>query len=122
MALMTVNDDDTDDFRSKPRWSARKKLDVVLRLRRSRSPAAPATARWRPASCPGAAPAGAEHRRRYERVAGRRSADRQGGLMNATSIPTLDPPHRLRRPRHARLAPIIEDAVRRVDASLAAVR
>lgn len=34
MALMTVNDDDTDDPRSKPRWSAGKKLDVVLRLLR----------------------------------------------------------------------------------------
>jgi transposase len=34
MALMTVNDDDTEDPRSKPRWSAGKKLDVVLRLLR----------------------------------------------------------------------------------------
>ncbi len=34
MALVTVNDDDTDDPRSKPRWSAGKKLDVVLRLLR----------------------------------------------------------------------------------------
>ena len=34
MALMTVNDDDTNDPRSKPRWSAGKKLDVVLRLLR----------------------------------------------------------------------------------------
>ena len=36
MALMTVNDDDddTDDPRSKRRWSAGKKLDVVLRLLR----------------------------------------------------------------------------------------
>ncbi len=32
MALMTVNDDDTDDRRSKPRWSAGKELDVVLRV------------------------------------------------------------------------------------------
>ena len=32
MALMTVNDDDTEDARSKPDWSAGKKLDVVLRL------------------------------------------------------------------------------------------
>jgi hypothetical protein len=32
MALMTVNDDDTEDPRSKPRWSAGKKLDLVLRL------------------------------------------------------------------------------------------
>ena len=34
MALVTVHDDDTDDPRSKPRWSAGKKLDVVLRLLR----------------------------------------------------------------------------------------
>lgn len=42
--------------------------------------------------------------------------------MNATSIQTLDAPHRFRGPRHAGLAPIVEDAVRRVDAALAAVR
>jgi transposase len=34
MALVTVNDDDTEDPRSKPRWSAGKQLDVVLRLLR----------------------------------------------------------------------------------------
>jgi transposase-like protein len=34
MALMTVNDADTGDPRSKPRWSAGKKQDVVLRLLR----------------------------------------------------------------------------------------
>ena len=34
MALMTVNDDEAEDGRSKPRWSAGKKLDVVLRLLR----------------------------------------------------------------------------------------
>ena len=34
MALMTVNNEDTEDFRSKARWSAGKKLDVVLRLLR----------------------------------------------------------------------------------------
>ena len=34
MALMTVNDEDTGDFRSKARWLAGKKLDVVLRLLR----------------------------------------------------------------------------------------
>jgi transposase len=34
MALMTVNDEGTADFRSKSRWSASKKLDVVLRLLR----------------------------------------------------------------------------------------
>lgn len=34
MALMTVDDDETEDGRSKPRWSAGKKLDVVLRLLR----------------------------------------------------------------------------------------
>ncbi len=37
MALMTVNDDDSEDFRSKPRWSAGKKLDAVLRLLRGES-------------------------------------------------------------------------------------
>jgi len=34
MALMTVNSEETGDFRSKPRWSANRKLDVVLRLLR----------------------------------------------------------------------------------------
>lgn len=34
MALVTVDNDDKNDFRSKPRWSAGKKLDVVLRLLR----------------------------------------------------------------------------------------
>src|ERR1700689_409028 len=34
MALMTVDKDPNGDFRSKERWSANKKLDVVLRLLR----------------------------------------------------------------------------------------
>jgi transposase len=34
MALMTVNDEGGTDFRSNNRWSANKKLDVVLRLLR----------------------------------------------------------------------------------------
>jgi transposase len=34
MALMTVNDEGTADPRSNNRWSANKKLDVVLRLLR----------------------------------------------------------------------------------------
>lgn len=34
MALMTVNDEGSTDFRTKNRWSASKKLDVVLRLLR----------------------------------------------------------------------------------------
>ena len=34
MALMTVDRDPNGDFRSKGRWSANKKLDVVLRLLR----------------------------------------------------------------------------------------
>jgi transposase len=34
MALMTVNDEGTADSRSNNRWSANKKLDVVLRLLR----------------------------------------------------------------------------------------
>ncbi len=34
MALMTVHDDENEEFRSKPRWSAGKKQDVVLRLLR----------------------------------------------------------------------------------------
>lgn len=34
MALMTVDDEETRDFRSSPRWSAGKKMDVVLRLLR----------------------------------------------------------------------------------------
>lgn len=34
---MTVNDEDNEDFRSKPRWSAGKKLDVVLRVLRGES-------------------------------------------------------------------------------------
>src|SRR5271163_3190487 len=34
MALMTVSDEGTSDFRSNPRWSANRKMDVVLRLLR----------------------------------------------------------------------------------------
>jgi transposase len=34
MALMTVSDEGTADFRSNNRWSANKKLDVVLRILR----------------------------------------------------------------------------------------
>jgi transposase-like protein len=34
MALMTVDDNETRDFRSKARWSANKKLDAVMRLLR----------------------------------------------------------------------------------------
>jgi transposase len=37
MALMTVNDEQSRDFRSSPRWSANKKMDVVLRLLRGES-------------------------------------------------------------------------------------
>jgi hypothetical protein len=36
LALVTVNDEG-EDFRSKPRWSAGKKMDVVLRLLRGES-------------------------------------------------------------------------------------
>jgi len=34
MALMTVDSEGIEDFRSKPRWSAGRKMDVVLRLLR----------------------------------------------------------------------------------------
>jgi hypothetical protein len=34
MALMTVNNEEAGDFGSKPRWSAGRKMDVVLRLLR----------------------------------------------------------------------------------------
>ncbi|HLN17041.1 MAG TPA: transposase [Acidimicrobiales bacterium] len=34
MALMTVDNEGTEDFRSKPRWSAGRKMEVVLRLLR----------------------------------------------------------------------------------------
>ncbi len=34
MALMTVDNEGTSDFRANPRWSAGKKMDVVLRLLR----------------------------------------------------------------------------------------
>jgi len=34
MALVTVDDENKGDYRSKPRWSASRKLDVVLRLLR----------------------------------------------------------------------------------------
>jgi transposase len=34
MALMTVNNEEAGDFRSKCRWSAGRKMDVVLRLLR----------------------------------------------------------------------------------------
>ena len=37
MALVTVNDDETEDFQSRPRWSAGKKMDAVLRLLRGES-------------------------------------------------------------------------------------
>ena len=36
MALMSVNDD-AEDFRSRPRWSAAEKMDAVLRLLRGES-------------------------------------------------------------------------------------
>lgn len=34
MVLVTVDNDETGDFRSRPRWSANRKVDVVLRLLR----------------------------------------------------------------------------------------
>ena len=34
MTLMTVKDDGDEDFRNKPRWSANKKMDAVMRLLR----------------------------------------------------------------------------------------
>ena len=34
MALMSVDSETQDDFRSRPRWSANRKIDVVLRLLR----------------------------------------------------------------------------------------
>lgn len=34
---MTVNDEDNEDFRAEPRWSAGKKLDVVLGVLRGES-------------------------------------------------------------------------------------
>jgi len=34
MTLMTVKDDGSEDFRSRPRWSANKKMDAVMRLLR----------------------------------------------------------------------------------------
>ena len=34
MALVTVKDEGDEDFRAKPRWSANKKMDVVMRLLR----------------------------------------------------------------------------------------
>ena len=34
MALMKVNNEEAGDFRSNPRWSAGRKMDVVLRLLR----------------------------------------------------------------------------------------
>jgi transposase-like protein len=37
LALVKVNDDDGEDYRSKPRWSAGKKMDAVLRLLRGES-------------------------------------------------------------------------------------
>lgn len=32
MTLMSVSNRESEDFRSKPRWSANRKIDVVLRL------------------------------------------------------------------------------------------
>src|SRR5690606_8679342 len=37
MVLMSVSNDEAGDFRSKPRWSANRKIDVVLRLLRGES-------------------------------------------------------------------------------------
>ena len=37
MALMSVEDESHDDFRSKLRWSVNRKIDVVLRLLRGES-------------------------------------------------------------------------------------
>ena len=37
MALMTVDNEPGGEFRSQPRWSANKKMDVVLRLLRGES-------------------------------------------------------------------------------------
>ena len=34
MTLMSVDDEPQDDFRSRPRWSANRKIDVVMRLLR----------------------------------------------------------------------------------------
>ena len=37
MPLMSVDDEPQDDFRSRPRWSANRKIDVVMRLLRGES-------------------------------------------------------------------------------------
>jgi transposase-like protein len=37
MTLMSVSSNEAGDFRSKPRWSANRKIDVVLRLLRGES-------------------------------------------------------------------------------------
>ena len=37
MVLMSVSNDEAGDFRSKPRWSANRKIDVVLRVLRGES-------------------------------------------------------------------------------------
>lgn len=37
MMLMSVSSDESGDFRSRPRWSANRKIDVVLRLLRGES-------------------------------------------------------------------------------------
>lgn len=37
MVLMSVSNDEAGDFRSKPRWSANRKIDVVLWLLRGES-------------------------------------------------------------------------------------
>ena len=37
MVLMSVSNDEAGGFRSKPRWSANRKIDVVLRLLRGES-------------------------------------------------------------------------------------
>ena len=37
MTLMSVSSSESEDFRSKPRWSANRKIDVVLRLLRGES-------------------------------------------------------------------------------------
>ena len=73
MALMTVNDDDTDDPRGKPRWSAGKKLDVVLRLLRGEKlDALSRELGWRPIASPPGATTSSRAARRRSRAAGDR--------------------------------------------------
>lgn len=79
---MTVNDDQAEDGRSRPRWSAGKKLDVVLRLLVARSSTLWAvSSAWKPPESPPGATTSSPVARRRSKGAERplSGEDRQPG-------------------------------------------